>query len=133
MTNVFISYGGFSMHSVSFLYFSRSSPYTYIVHRIVNKSLKFADTYAPTYIYNKRNTYTYIYIYVPYVIVDISFRCLFGFSNFTRPVAPRGLLWVSDFTSSRPSVAVYILYGRKRLLKKKNRQRSVNERLTHIR
>lgn len=70
-------------------------------------------------------------MYVPYVIVDISFRCLFGFSNFTPAHGPK-----RSFMGFRPHVFPSDVYGRKRLLKKKKIikiDNAVNERLTHIR
>lgn len=102
-------------HSYTFLTLRR----IYIVHRIVNKSLKFANTYTNIHIIYVTRI---LYMYVPYVIVDISFRCLLGFSNFTRPVAPRGLLWVSDLTSSR---SVY-MEGSVYLKKKKSTAQLTN-------
>lgn len=97
---------------------------------MVNKSLKFSNTYAYTYAYC---IYIYIYrygtccVYAMRVIVDISFRCLLGFSKFPAREA-RGVFYGFQrpnlsFSAGIAHVSLgqtvirylIILYGRKRL------------------
>jgi hypothetical protein len=126
MTNVFISYGGFSMqYTILFLYFSHCTPYIYIYIYSPSNSKQVSKVYQHIHwhTYNIHNTYTCVYHMLSLTLV--SDVC--SVSQTLPGPWPQGVFY--GFQTSRLSIrrmegSIYL---------KKKIDSTVNERLTHIR